>query len=114
MTARHASELLYDSEAALRLVDSAIDEIRQPQLSEILARGYAEVVSVLGSLRESRAVLQRPAVGALSQDVTTHQLDHASAVLTDMEGRLAMLASVLDPAALGVAVARYREPHGKA
>ena len=28
MTARHANELLYDSEAALRLVDSAIEDLR--------------------------------------------------------------------------------------
>jgi hypothetical protein len=36
MTTRPASELLYDSEAALRLVDSAIEEIRAPE-----ARGTA-------------------------------------------------------------------------
>ena len=31
MTTRQASELLYDSEAALRLVDSAIEDLRDAQ-----------------------------------------------------------------------------------
>jgi hypothetical protein len=34
MTARHANELLYDSEAALRLVDSAIEDIRDARLAD--------------------------------------------------------------------------------
>ena len=199
MTARHASELLYDSEAALRLVDHAIEEIRETDgrrgvdngdvaraaqlrdalaaangplgvvgLSQILARGYTEIVSVLGSLRESRTVLERATVERLQQthakirevtkttevaaadimaglersvtlvdemdaradegnaaagadlrntlrdelfgvmgflqfqDITTQQLNYASSVLTEMENRLAELASVLDPTAFGV------------
>ena len=199
MTARHANELLYDSEAALRLVDSAIEDIRDLdlpradtardalrtaqlrdllaasgplgliRLSQILARGYAEIVSVLGSLRESRNVLERTSVTTLQQthqklrevttatetaatnildgldrsvalvnemdvkagegdaaagaslrntlrdelfslmgcmqfqDITSQQLNYASSVLTEMETRLAELATILDPAALGVA-----------
>jgi chemotaxis regulatin CheY-phosphate phosphatase CheZ len=96
MTARPASELLYDSEAALRLVDSAIEDIREPApdpgagslgtvkqlqdalaavngplglvgLSQILARGYTEILSVLGRLRESRNVLERSTVSKLQQ-----------------------------------------------
>ena len=199
MSARHASELLYDSEAALRLVDSAIEEIREPEgrraaesgdaaraaqlrdalaavngplglvgLSQMLARGYTEIVSVLGSLRESRTVLERATVDRLQQthaklrevtkttevaaadimaglerslavvdqmdakaaegdatagadlrntlrdelfalmgcmqfqDITTQQLSYASSVLTEMENRLAELATVLDPTAFGV------------
>ena len=199
MSARQASELLYDSEAALRLVDSAIEEIREQDgrrgaehgevaraaqlrdalaaangplgligLSQILARGYTEIVSVLGSLRESRTVLERATVDRLQQthakirevtkttevaaadimaglersvalvdqmdaraqegdaraesdlrhtlrdelfavmgcmqfqDITTQQLNYASSVLTEMENRLAELASVLDPTAFGV------------
>jgi hypothetical protein len=199
MTARHANELLYDSEAALRLVDSAIEDIRDLdlpradtardalrtaqlrdllaasgplgliRLSQILARGYTEIVSVLGSLRESRNVLERTSVTTLQhthqklrevttatetaatdildgldrsvalvnemdvkagegdaaaganlrntlrdelfslmgcmqfQDITSQQLNYASSVLTEMETRLAELATILDPAALGVA-----------
>src|SRR5215218_8534612 len=98
MTSRQASELLYDSEAALRLVDNAIEEIRETDgrrgaentdaaraaqlsealaaangplglvgLSQILARGYTEIVSVLGSLRESRTTLERATVDRLQQ-----------------------------------------------
>jgi chemotaxis regulatin CheY-phosphate phosphatase CheZ len=198
MTARHANELLYDSEAALRLVDSAIEDIRdvdprragEPNdsakataalamhgpiglvgLSDILARGYGEIVSVLGSLRASRNVLQRTSVDKLHntheklrevsnatemaatdildgldravalvndmdlkadandavagaelrntlrdelfalmgcmqfQDITTQQLNYASSVLTEMEARLAELATILDPTALGTLAA---------
>jgi hypothetical protein len=196
MTARQASELLYDSEAALRLVDSAIEEIREPEgrrgaepnartaelrdalaaangplgllgLSQVLARSYTEIVSVLGSLRESRTVLERSTVERIQQthaklrevsnatevaatdilnglerslalvdqmdqrategdarseadlrqtlrdelfalvgcmqfqDITTQQLNYASAVLTEMENRLAELARVLDPTTFG-------------
>jgi hypothetical protein len=96
MTARHATELLYDSEAALRLVDSAIEDLgtlprtastaAEPAanakvrnilsasgsldlvgLSQILAQSHGEIVKVLGSLRESRTVLKRTAVDQLHQ-----------------------------------------------
>lgn len=197
MTVRHANELLYDSEAALRLVDSAIEDIREPDprrepsdaarisqlrdllaasgplgligLSQVLACGYSEVVSVLGSLRDSRNVLERSGVDRLQHthdklrevttateiaaidildgldrsvalvnemdvkagegdaaagaelrntlrdelfalvgcmqfhDITSQQLSYASSVLIEMETRLAELASILDPAALGAA-----------
>ena len=175
MTARPATELLYDSEAALRLVDSAIEDLRlngsapigMVALSHVLARGYSEIVSVLGSVRESRQILQPAAVdrihhtherlrevrnateiaatdildgidrsvalvndmdakaaagdaaagadlrnrlrdelfalmGCLQfQDITTQQLNYASAVLVEMETRLDALAHLLDPASLG-------------
>ncbi len=191
MAPKPVSELLYDSEATLRLVDSALDELRggeraeparpapaapkpagaQPLglvgLTQLLAKGYAEIVSVLGSLRQSRSVLERAAVEKLQhthaklkevsnatelaatdildgldrsvalidrldgldgtpgesaevrgqlrdelfrlmgcmqfQDITTQQLSYASAVLTDMEERLAQLAQVFDPATFGAA-----------
>jgi hypothetical protein len=123
MSTRHANELLYDSEAALRLVDSAIEDIRDagprrggeapdsakpnalrelleasaacgsPRLAEIVARSYGEIVSVLGSLRESRAALQR---GTVSPD----RLNDAATALTDLEGRLADVAALLDAARL--------------
>lgn len=185
MTARHANELLYDSEAALRLVDSAIEDIREASpraskgtsaeslhaghlrdllqaagplgllgISQILARGHSEIINVLRSLRESRDVLARTssdrvASGILDgldravalvdqmdakasdgdaaasadlrstlreemfslmgcmqfQDITTQQLGYASSVLSEMETRLAELASILGPAALGAASA---------
>lgn len=103
MSSKQPSDLLYDSEATLRLVDTALDSIREPEgapdaphgamhramaasvgartprdfsgidggpigllgLSQILARSYSEIVSVLGSLRESRSLLERTAVDRL-------------------------------------------------
>lgn len=118
MTVRHANELLYDSEAALRLVDSAIEDIRDAGpddparntnlreqlaaagptgLSEVLARSYGEVVSTLGSLRQSRSTLER----MQAPDIASPQLTYASSVLTEMETRLADLATLLDPATFG-------------
>jgi len=132
MTARHAKELLYDSEAALRLVDSAIEDLRTlPRitgtvadptangdvrdilsssgsldlvgLSQILAQSYGEIVKVLGSLRESRSVLERTAVEKLHhthdklREVTNATqvaatdildgLDRAVALVDDMDGK---------------------------
>ena len=207
MAQKPVSELLYDSEATLRLVDSALVELRgereepaqsaagasaaaqmpRPQgaptaeermgligLTQLLAKGYAEIVSVLGSLRQSRSVLERAAVEKLQhthaklrevttatevaatdildgldrsvamvdrldsldgapgesaevraqlrdelfnlmgcmqfQDITTQQLNYASSVLTEMEERLAQLASIFDPAAYGAPAPRVERP----
>ena len=138
-------------------------------LSDLLARGYAEILGVLDSLRQSRHLLERAAVekiqhthdklrevsnatetaatdilngldranvlvddldayasehgepddkastirGSLRdelfalmghmqfQDITSQQLTYASAVLTEMETRLANIAKVFDPAVFG-------------
>jgi len=68
----------------------------------VLARSYGEIVSVLVSLRQSRNILQHTTVAKLhstqSQDITSQQLNYASSVLTELEARLAELASLLDPA----------------
>ena len=134
MSARPANELLYDSEAALRLVDSAIEDLRAADprdagrsadptrngsirdllnssgpigligLSHVLARGYSEIVSVLGSLRESRSVLQRTAVEKIHdtheklREVTSATeiaatdildgLDRAVALVNDMDTKV--------------------------
>lgn len=186
------SELLYDSEAALRLVDGAlqdigdigVDEAQQGALrqvpngahaatglaplglvalSDLMARGYREILGVLDSLRQSRHFLERATVDKLQhthdklrevssatetaatdilngldranvmiddldaiaaekgkdqrssairtalrdelftlmghmqfQDITSQQLNYASAVLTEMEERLAAIARVFD------------------
>ena len=132
MTARQATELLYDSEAALRLVDSAIEDLRDapprdlsavtdpssPEirqllaatgklgldgLTKVLARGYTEIVSALGRLRESRDLLEKTAVDKLQH---THDklrevknatetaatdildgLDRAMALVDDMDAK---------------------------
>jgi uncharacterized Rmd1/YagE family protein len=70
--------------------------------SAVLARSYGEIVSVLGSLRQSRNILQHTTVAKLHssqpEDITSQQLNYASTVLTELEARLAELASFLDPA----------------
>jgi hypothetical protein len=198
MSTKQPSELLYDSEATLRLVDTAIHDMgdlgaEDPPsleqrvraamtqgrgtsigligLSDLLARGYAEILGVLDSLRQSRHLLERAAVekiqhthdklrevsnatetaatdilngldhanalvdeleayatqhgepdeqgsnvrGSLRdelfalmghmqfQDITSQQLNYASAVLTEMETRLSNIARVFDPAVFGLA-----------
>ncbi len=88
MATRPAEELLYDSEATLRLVDNALDDIRglesehsqmeaqmrtligslvdQPRglaaLPQVLLRAYAEIMGVLESLKESRGMLEKAAL----------------------------------------------------
>ena len=121
MTTRQASELLYDSEAALRLVDSAIEDLRDVHhdrtlaaasaaelrellastgsldpagVPELLSRTYAEVVTALGTLREGRLLLESP-----RQQRHDGPLGDATAALVEMETRLAEIAAVLDPAA---------------
>ena len=90
MSARHASELLYDSEAALRLVDSAIEDIRESDPARdvaLLAYGYTEIVNLLASVRGLRASLDLPAPNA------------TSAALAQLETRLAQLAQTFDAGA---------------
>jgi hypothetical protein len=83
MSTRAAEELYYDSEATLRLVDTALDELRvmedqrtgadrgpflaqertEPaagsELPDLVLRAYGEIQSGLESLRRSREVLER-------------------------------------------------------
>ncbi len=83
MTTRHASELLYDFEASLRLVDSAINEfgeeaaevIDSPAAADLdgapsvlpksLLRAFGEITEILERLRESRGILEQAAVDRL-------------------------------------------------
>jgi chemotaxis regulatin CheY-phosphate phosphatase CheZ len=138
MTSRNTSELLYDSEAALRLVDSAIAEMhhvgsvrthesgaRAPGLvadptlivqtgaldpatvSRVLARGYAEIVSVLGSLRESRSVLERDTVDHLRQtsirlrEVSSATETAATSIMAGLERSVAIIDDLDAMAAAG-------------
>lgn len=206
MKPKDPSELLYDTEATLRLVDSAIHDMGElggandaieleipdapssPQLdvrdapgsgprspiglvglSDLVARGYSEILGVLDSLRQSRSLLKQSSVERLQhthdkllevnittevaatdilngleratsmvdeldalaegdgvergaviraalrdemfalmghmqfQDITSQQLSYASSVIADMEARLAEIARVFDPTAIGLA-----------
>lgn len=82
MTSKTPGELLYDSEAALRLVDSAIQDMGDPPATpdaapappdlglsaaaQILERGYREITAVLDSLRQSRSLLERATLDKIS------------------------------------------------
>lgn len=75
MTSSRAHEVLYESEATLRLVDhelhelrSSPDPMRQPGLSDlpaILERANSQILNVLSRLRETRAALQNSAMEKL-------------------------------------------------
>jgi len=99
MSSRPAEELFYDSEATLRLVDSALDDLRLPpvvtpndlaqeqkmsvqfdirnvalaELPDVLLRAYAEINGVLSALRKSRDVLEQSTVEKLQQTSTKLQ-----------------------------------------
>lgn len=88
MATRPADELLYDSEATLRLVDHALEGIHDlhaeqsvmeahmrdligqlvdqrrglASLPQVLLRAYAEIMGVLESLKESRGMLEKAAL----------------------------------------------------
>jgi hypothetical protein len=87
MTSSRAQEVLYESEAALRLVDhelTGMHDVRDtaepparviPMLSlselpQILEQANAQILNVLSRLRESRAALQTTALEKLA---TTHE-----------------------------------------
>src|ERR671933_2632866 len=100
MTTKPAPDVLYDSEAALRLVDSALSELRgiapgalekgephesafaaQPSAAEddpralaalprMLLKAYSEIISVLECLKQSRGLLERTTVERLQH---THE-----------------------------------------
>ena len=141
MSPRPANEVLYDSEATLRLVDSAIEDIRELEpggpdlrsepasradvrqvptegalgsvaLSEMIERGYAEVVSVLGSLRESRSVLARttgvraPGVDRERRDVANAACGEATDTLGGLDRAVAVVNAMDKDAQEGDAAAR--------
>jgi hypothetical protein len=99
MTTKPANDVLYDSEAALRLVDSALSELRglapgaleegrhddpdaalrnatddDPRalaaLPSMLLKAYSEIISVLECLKQSRGMLERATVERLQH---THE-----------------------------------------
>jgi chemotaxis regulatin CheY-phosphate phosphatase CheZ len=100
MTTKPANDVLYDSEAALRLVDSALSELRGiapgaledveghdgadaaqrnaaendpgalAALPRMLLKAYSEIISVLECLKQSRGMLERTTVERLQH---THE-----------------------------------------
>jgi hypothetical protein len=75
MATRPAHELLYDSEASLRLVDNAIGELggdgeivtanESSALPASLVRAYGDITGILARLRESRGTLEQGAMAKL-------------------------------------------------
>ena len=110
-------ELLYDSEAALRQVDSALFSMtgeappppvgpsRQPEgrthpngdPGSLTAQGHEELLRVLQDLSSSRARVP-------NGDDTNQQLQHATAMLAQVESRLASVLNALAPVASADAV----------
>ena len=92
---RPPQELLYDSEASLRLVDSAIEEL---SASEAEVNHEAQPANCR-PLRHAMAASLREELSGLSnhlqfQDVTSQQLVHIAALLGDMRLRLSEVASM--------------------
>ena len=106
MSAR-AHEALYESEAALRLVDQEISDLRAdglrgdglaadgalnpPSLVDvpsILLQANVQIVEVLAQLRSARTAF----VSMTGNDAATPLHTHAAAALTDIEERLADVA----------------------
>ncbi len=83
MHSKTPDDLLYDTEAALRLVDSALSEIGHQSdeerdaeacvtidlegAAEILKRGYHDIAGVLESLRHSKSLLERATLDKIAR-----------------------------------------------
>lgn len=111
-TPRTADELLYDSAATLRLVDNVLDDLRivpEPpsapngiaEIPLLLLKAYAEINSVLESLRQSRDTLQRTTVEKLQSTNTklaevTSATEVAATDIMDGVDRALALVDTLD------------------
>lgn len=111
MISPRAHEVLYESEATLRLVDNELHELRstpeparQPGLSDlpaILERANAQILNVLTRLRESRAALQNSAMEKLQsthdklREVTSATEDAATNIM-DACDRASQMVDELD------------------
>lgn len=83
MSSSRITEVLYDSETVLRLVDRELDELREdpvesPPLAVLLAvmqRANMEIAQVLTTLRESREALQ---------EITVREIQDSTAKLAEV------------------------------
>lgn len=140
MSTKQPSQLLYDSEATLRLVDTAIREMgelahddvmpleeRVPSadaagtgtalgllgLSDLLAKGYAEILGVLDSLRQSRHLLERAAVEKIqhTHDKLREVTNATETAATDILNGLDRANTMLDE--LDAYAGEHGEPDGR-
>ena len=128
MSAKDPSELLYDSEATLRLVDTAIQDMGDIDaeeetsiehqvriamsrnssgghtpigllgISDLLVRGYAEILGVLDSLRQSRDLLETATVEKIqhTHDKLKEVSDATETAATDILNGLDRATSMVD------------------
>ncbi len=110
MINHRAHEVLYESEAALRLVDQEIHDLRGDpmphdagiaELPAILQRANTQILEVLSRLRDTRTALQSSALQKFQvtqdklREVTTATEDAATNIL-DACDRAAQIVDVLD------------------
>lgn len=115
MPPKTPDELLYDSEAALRLVDTALSEIgdraedeaesTSPRsaldlaaAAEILKRGHRDIAGVLASLRNSRALLERATLDKISRtgDKLREVSDATESAATDILNGIERATTIVD------------------
>jgi hypothetical protein len=108
MNSSRAQEVLYESEAALRLVDQEIFElcgsapttladIGADELASMLERIDAQIRGVQVVLRDTRVSLERVTAQAPADADATPVVGHASRALQDVEQRLASILRSIDP-----------------
>ena len=94
---RPPQELLYDSEASLRLVDSAIEELSASDADvdhEARPGGNALLSDTLFQAASLREELSGLSSHLQLEDIASQQLVHIAALLGDMRVRLSEVASV--------------------
>lgn len=108
MNSSRAQEVLYESEAALRLVDQEIFElcgsaptsladIGADELASMLERIDAQIRGVQVVLRDTRASLEHVTAQAPADAAAAPVVGHASRALHDVEQRLAAILHSIDP-----------------
>lgn len=95
MTTNRTQEVLYESEAALRLVDHELNELHDIQereaqrtepaglndIAEILNRANTQIIAVLARIREGKAAIEHTAVGRVK--VTQDKLREVTSATED-------------------------------
>jgi uncharacterized phage infection (PIP) family protein YhgE len=129
-TPRSADELLYDSAATLRLVDNVLDDLRVSpapastpsgiaEIPLLLLKAYAEINSVLESLRQSRDTLQRATVEKLQStntklaEVTSATEVAATDIMDGVDRALALVDTLDAEAESGAASEAATEARGQ-
>lgn len=92
------AEVLYETEAALRLVDRGLEGLRDEDddaLADLLAQAQAQLLAALDHLRDVGAA-SGPTARAHDDASPAGSRAHTTSVLLDTERHLAALARVVD------------------